>query len=352
MKAVDAKPDFTDCSVVILMATFNDWESVVHLLVRLDEELEPLRIKGQVVVVDDGSTVTSGREKIASLSLTTLEVVQEVELTRNQGNQRALAVGIGYIAANLSADFLVVMDSDHEDDPRYIKQMLSACQSSGANRIIFAERTERSEGTIFRLLYWVYQRLFRLFTGMNMAIGNFSAVPWGLVVRLANIGELWNHYPAAVMRSRLLYTTIQSKRGKRLFGESKMTVVPLIAHAFGGFTVNAEFFAVRALLAAAMLAGAILVLVCGLVAQKLWTDVPIIGWTSVMVGLLVVVLFQITTMAGIILFLVLSIRIQTPMIPLQEYSRFVMAITRLYPAAAEGEPIVAGPPTDSPQAGC
>lgn len=335
MTRPNALSDLSGKTVVVLSPTYNDWRLVRTLLPMIDENLQSLGVKCRVVVVDDGSTDTEGRDQIADQSFDAIEAIDELALTRNQGNQRALAIGIGYVADNLSADYLIVMDSDHQDDPGYFRLLLEAALDGGDKKIVFAERSKRSEGLGFRLMYRFYQRLYRAFTGMSIAVGNFSVIPWPIVPKLANISELWSHYPAAIMRSRIPYAALPTVRGKRLGGSGWMNTVPLIAHAFGGFAVHAEFFAARMLIGAFALSCFVVLVTVGLIGQKIFTDIPLVGWTSTIIVLLVIVLGQIISTAVITLFLVLNMRTQMQAIPLQEYSRFILSFERLYGASVD-----------------
>lgn len=328
MTALGAPSDLAGKTIVVLTPTFNDWLPVRDLLPLIDQAVASIGAKAKVVVIDDGSTDYRGRADIPGLRFSAIESVDELTLTRNQGNQRALAIGIGFVAARMSGDFLIVMDSDHEDDPKYIPDLIQECLRADGQSIVFAKRSERSEGAAFRAMYWLYRRLFRLFTGTRISVGNFSVVPWSLVARLANVGELWSHYPAAIMRSRLPYRSVPTARGKRLHGKSTMNTVPLVAHAFGGFAVHAEAFAVRAMIAASVLSGAIVLAGLFYVGLRIFTDIPLIGWTSVILGVLIIMLFQVISMAVNTLFMVLTLKNQSPMIPIQEYGRFIVGTTR------------------------
>src|SRR6185503_7804917 len=101
-------------SVVVLMPTYNDWISAAHMLPMLDGVFSQLGMTASVVLVDDGSNDLSGREGISLLGLSAIGSVEEIVLTRNQGNQRAIAVGLAHVASTLTADYLIVMDSDCE----------------------------------------------------------------------------------------------------------------------------------------------------------------------------------------------------------------------------------------------
>jgi polyisoprenyl-phosphate glycosyltransferase len=320
-------------NVVVLMATYNDWDSIAELLPKIDDELNAINAIGHIVIVDDGSTEFGGQELIGSQSFLAISRVECVELFRNQGNQRANAVGIAYCEAETDGDYLIVMDSDQEDKPNYISQLIKSCAENQDKAIIFAERAERSENLAFRFFYGAYQRLYKLLTGMNISIGNFSVIPKLLIPRVANIAELWSHYPAAIMRARIPFMAIHSERGKRTRGKSKMSIVPLLLHALSGFTVHAETVGARVLIMAVGAGAFILGIVAVLISIRLFTELPILGWTSQIVALLLVIVFQIVITAAIMVFLVIAVRMQPPMVPALEYSKFIMRNRSLFQKA-------------------
>ncbi|ARJ68148.1 hypothetical protein WV31_12895 [Magnetospirillum sp. ME-1] len=313
------------------MATYNDWPCVAALLPLIDAQLTAINRRGRVVVVDDGSTSQEGRAVVQRLGMESIDCVTSLNLARNLGNQRALAVGLAYVAEHQPADHVIVMDSDHEDNPAYIPDLIKACEASTSRSIIFAARSKRSEGLVFTIWYSAYKALYQVLTGMPIAIGNFSVIPRQLLRRLASVSELWSHYPAAIMRSRISYGSIPSDRGVRYAGKSNMSLVSLVLHALSGFAVHSEIVGVRILLATVGTALTVLTLMGVVVGLKFFTDLPILGWTSQIVALLLVLLFQMIITTLIMVFIVITMRTQVPLIPLQEYRRFVAEVEPLLP---------------------
>ena len=310
-------------TAAILMATYNDWESIVDLLPRIDDELGRMRISARVVIVDDGSDEIGFRDQVVSLKLAAISAVDCIDLYRNQGNQRAVTIGIAYCAENIDCDYLIVMDSDHEDDPKYIPDLIAACDQNDGKKIVFASRSKRSEGVMFKGFYNAYKRLYHLLTGMPISIGNYSVLPNSQVRRVANIAELWSHFPAGIMRAKIPYTSIPSIRAKRSRGESKMNLVSLILHGLSGFSVHAEVVGIRVLVMVVLAALSILGLLVVAVLLKMFTGIPILGWTSQIVGLLLVMLFQLFITMIIMVFMVISVRQHAPMIPIAVYKQFI-----------------------------
>ena len=316
--------------VIILTPTFDDWDSVFELLAQLDGVLKKDGRKVSVVVVDDGSAVFADSLDFSGLKFSAISDVEIITLTRNIGNQRALSVGIGYIAENRTCQTLVIMDSDLEDQPKYVPQLIAESRKT-ENEIVFAERTRRSEGTTFRIFYSIYKSLYKALTGMPISIGNFSAVPGRLVKRIANISEIWSHFPAGIMRARVPFRAIPATRGQRIKGESKMNLVALVVHGLSGFTVHADIVGVRILLATLGMGTAIMAVLFLVIAKRFVFDFFVIGWTSLVIIILGIAVIQAFMAAVFLAFLILSGKNQRVIIPGIDFTKYILETSRAYP---------------------
>ena len=109
------------------------------------------------------------------------------------------------------------MDADGEDAAEDVPRLVAAL-GAGEAAIVFAGRSARSEGPLFRVFYEIYRLMHRLLTGRRIWFGNFSIVPARLLPRLVLLSELWNHYPSAVVKARIPFTSIPLPRAPRLGG--------------------------------------------------------------------------------------------------------------------------------------
>ncbi len=321
-------------NIVILTATYNDWDNFQPFLKLLNEALGHASISARVVVVDDGSSFPADEIAPIYQGLDAISQVTAITLTRNMGNQRAIAISLGYVAKEMPCDYLVIMDSDMEDLPEYVPQLVERAAESNS-KIIFAERTRRANRMTFKMFYGLYKSLYRLLTGMPISIGNFSAVPGRLVKRIAGISEIWSYFPAGIMRAKVPYETLPSSRGPRLHGESKMNLVSLVIHGLSGLSVHADVVGVRLLLGILGLGGVIVTSIAVIVLQKLFTDIHMLGWSSQIVLILGGILFQMLIAALLIVFLVLAQKNQRTIIPGVDYDIFIFEIEQLYPAPAK-----------------
>lgn len=321
--------------IIVLTATLNDWDSIPDLLTKLDSRFAEMNVSATVVIVDDGSSKFDGLTRIAGLPLRTVRSVISVVLHRNVGNQNAIAVGLAYLTSSLKGDYVVVMDCDHEDDPVYISKLLSACQEQQDKKMIFAARTERSEGAAFVAMYTIYRYVYRMLTGASISVGNYCIIPWRLAKRIVHISELWGHFPAAIMKAGIPFSAVPAARGRRLYGRSSMNLVRLLVHATNALAVHAETVAVRIILASIGLGLVATSLIVCLVALKAFTNIPALGWTSQIVGIVLLLLFQLFVTVCMMTFTVIALRLRPPNMPALEFEKFILDVERLYTAPSD-----------------
>lgn len=308
--------------LLILMPLYNDWDAVGLLLPSLDRVLAGAGLIANVLLVDDGSTVRPPAHWNAQ-AWRALGRIEVLALRRNVGHQRAIAIALAFVEQHLSPDVLFVMDGDGEDAPEDIPRLLACLNQNDGNKVVFAERTRRSETVTFRAFYALYRWAHVLLTGIPVRVGNFSVIPSSQLRRLVVVSELWNHYAAAVFKARVPRTSVPTVRAPRLAGRSRMNFVDLVTHGLSALSVHSELIGVRLLVVTATLIGVMASGLVGVLAIRFFTDLAIPGWASTVVGLLLVLLLQAAAFAAFFAFLVLHARSQPTFIPLRDYDYFV-----------------------------
>jgi polyisoprenyl-phosphate glycosyltransferase len=322
--------------LAVVVPVFNDQSSVVRLLEDLDRTGAENNWDVCPVLVDDGSVpeLDLGSVELRWGGIQEIEVVQ---LTHNLGHQRAIAVGLCE-AVNSEYDGFVVMDADGEDRPGDLPALVAAGQRNGL-QIIFAERSQRPASAGFLLLYTIYRQVFRMLTGLSIKFGNFSYLPPLAAKRLVNLPQLWNHFSASVMVSRIPYTALPVKRGTRYDGSSKMSVVSLISHGLSSISVFVDSVLIRITIASFVFGGFLVTLILAAVILRLSVNWVTPGWTTTFVGSMLIVLLQATALTAISTFVVLQGRSAVLVRPRKVYRDFIersFRITREQPGGLPG----------------
>ena len=102
----------------IVIPTYNEQETVVALLDRVSETLEPQTMTFEVVMVDDGST-----DETPSILLAQKETrpwLRVIALDQNRGQTCAMAAGFKHA----TADVIATLDADLQNDPAEIPRLM------------------------------------------------------------------------------------------------------------------------------------------------------------------------------------------------------------------------------------
>jgi hypothetical protein len=300
------------------MPVFNDWEALQQLLLRLDAVLRDHRLEADVLLVNDSSSEVVPQDLCAP-AYAAIRQVDLLALRRNVGNQRAIALGIAHVQGQMDCEALVIMDGDGEDDPKDVPRLLEALHEHNERCIVFAARMKRSESWLFLVFYHLYRLVHLLLTGISVRVGNFSIVPGAYLPRLVLLWELWNHYAAAVFKSRIPYRTLPTRRAPRLAGRSRMNFSGLVAHGLSAISVFSEVVGVRLLLANGVLA----LLVATVLAALLLLHVAVPAWVSQGIVLLTVFLAQGLMLGVVFVMVTLNSRSTISFLPLRDYAYFV-----------------------------
>lgn len=209
---------------VIVIPVYDDWKSLNKLLYEINSNTSTKELV-KILIINDFS------KKKPQLNFKKLNKIKEIkilELAKNLGSQRAIAVALNYLKKIESSFYVTIMDSDGEDDPKHINKMIDLAKKN-KNSVIVSCRKDREENLIIKICYKIHLILTFLLTVKWISYGNFSSFHSKNIKKILSDNSVWLAYSSAVMKNTKIKKTY-SKRLKRYFGKSKVNFSFLVTH--------------------------------------------------------------------------------------------------------------------------
>ena len=223
----------------IVLPTYNDWKSLSILLIQIEKYLKNTNIIYKVLIIDDNS---SEKNKYRLNKNKFFKEIKILRLKNNVGSQKAIATGLKFISKyqKKKEDKFIIMDSDGEDDPKKIKEIIKFIDKNHKTKIITMNRTIRKESFFFSILYEIHLLLTFFITLKYIRFGNFSFLSRKVINSLTKKKELWLAYSATLNKFFESKESILAPRRKRISGKSKMSYSNLITHSLNIHSVYME----------------------------------------------------------------------------------------------------------------
>ncbi len=125
--------------ISIVVCIYNEQESILPLLRKLDDQLKTMPC--EYLFVDDGSTDGS----LETLKGSENARLRIIEFRRNYGQSAALAAGIEFA----QGEWIVTMDGDLQNDPQDIPRMLKIAKEKNLD-LLAGIRQKRQDGMFLR----------------------------------------------------------------------------------------------------------------------------------------------------------------------------------------------------------
>jgi glycosyltransferase involved in cell wall biosynthesis len=219
-QAADSHSDYVALSVVIPL--FNESPSLLELHGKLSEVINRMRVRAEIIFVDDGSTDDSFT-KLRQLQQRDRRV-RVIQFRRNYGKSAALAAGF----ARAQGRQIVTMDADLQDDPAEIPQLLREL-NRGCD-LISGWKKRRHDKFSKRLASKIFNTVTSLMTGVRLHDINCGLKAYRREVTdsIHVYGQLHRYLPVLAQKEgfRIGETEVRHhprKYGKSKFGPSRYT---------------------------------------------------------------------------------------------------------------------------------
>jgi len=264
--------------IAIITPCFNENITAVKFLESLNNVLAEINFYFEIIIIDDASHDNT-LQLLKEYNFTAPNITKHIlSLQFNCGHQGAIYQGFLY-ARELDCHRFIVMDSDGEDNPSAIIELLSKDAE-----IVTVVRGKRRESISFKLGYFVYRKFFYFITGKSMNFGNYSIISRNILENA--IHNNFIHFPAFLLKQKAHKAEIIFDRAKRIDGKSKMNYQSLIQHAFKSLVENAEDLLMFFFKIFVIVIFIFLISIGNVFYQKFISNTAISGWASnVLIGL-------------------------------------------------------------------
>ena len=220
-------------NIKILIPVYNDWKSVSKLVDEINGLSVDPKFQLSVIIVNDASNHDRLSEEKKIENIKSFKIIN---MKKNQGHARCIAVGLKYIFEKEEFDYVIPMDGDGEDRPVEILDLLNNIENSKGNSIV-AKRVKRSESLLFKVCYQIHKIITLTFAGKSIKFGNFTCLSKSTIEKMLNEKATWNSFSGSLIKVENNLISIPSERGNRYFGPSQMSFYNLIKHSLSIISV-------------------------------------------------------------------------------------------------------------------
>ena len=268
-------------SISVVVPIYNDEEVIAELHRRLRPVLEEITADYELILVDDGSRDHSWQKMLEVRREN--EHVRAVRLSRNFGQQSAIAAGLSLT----SNELIVLMDSDLQDRPEDIPVLIDALLADKQATMAIAQWEERKDSRMKLAVSHLFQRVSNSITEIHTMprLGIFRVMKKSVVDELKKFPEKTATTVSLLYYIGSKYVAVPLKRDARFAGKSGYNLRKMLALTFARI-FSFSMFPIRIVtyLGALLCVGS-MIAALALVIYKLVGNV-VAGWTSMMVLML------------------------------------------------------------------
>ena len=270
----------------VVLPAYNEEEIINQSLSKINSVLTSINCTYEIIVVDDGS-----RDKTLEFLVqlqTSISQLRVIKLDRNLGHMAAIAAGL---EASIG-QFVVTIDSDLQDPPEHIPEMLDLISKNDGTgvktEVVQAIRIDRTNDSRFkRSTAKLYYKLIKLITGVQAIpdAADYRIMSRRVVNTLVALPEKRKIYRLLIPHLGFKTKTIGIKREKRSAGESKYNLRVMFSLALNSM-ISFTFRPLRLIGVVGFLFALIMLLLAIIYFILFLTSSTVPGWTSLILLLL------------------------------------------------------------------
>lgn len=219
--------------VSVIVPVFNEQaHNLTALIAEIERVMLDLAVSFELVFVDDGSQIETNcflRELVEKNNF-----IKLVVLSRNFGEQAAICAGLKYCSGNVSVN----MDSDLQDPPSLIKDMLAAIHQG--YQVVLAKQVKRHESPLKVFTSMIFYRLVNFMADrpVPVDVGEFRMLTRPVIDAVNQMPERVRFLRELVPWMGFKQLELPFTRADRAVGESGYTLTKLVKLALQAVLVS------------------------------------------------------------------------------------------------------------------
>ncbi len=225
-------------TISFLIPCFNEEECVPVIVQRIQDVVSGLKVNFEIIFIDDGSN-DGTLDAIKRLRENNVRI-KLLAFSRNFGHQISVKAGLNYV----SGDCAVIMDSDLQDPPDLVPQMLERWHDGV--KVVYAIRRNRQENIIKRSCYNLFYYLLNKLSPIKIPrdAGDFCLMDRQVIDEINRIEEYKPFVRGLRAWVGFRQEGIEYNRPARYAGETGYSYTNLFKLALDGFMSCSDVFLV------------------------------------------------------------------------------------------------------------
>jgi len=223
--------------ISIVSPIYNAESIIDELIYRIIASVETITNNYEIILVDDCGPDNSWNKIVKNSEKNSK--IKGIKFSRNFGQHFAITAGIDQALG----DYIVVIDCDLQDDPKYIIEMFE--KAIGGFDIVYTVKKKRKHSLIKNVTAYFFNSIFNYlvendnFKGNNN-IGAYSLINRKVAEAFKSYPDYHRHYLMVLRWLGFKYCFIEIEHNERLSGISSYTFNKLIKHAINGITSQSD----------------------------------------------------------------------------------------------------------------
>jgi len=209
----------------VVSPVFQNAQHIYQFAETLSEVCQGLGVEYEIILVNDGSSDSTWEE--LQKIVTRLPNIAALDLVRNVGQHKAVMAGL----SRTQGRWVIILDSDLEEDPNLIPQLLEISVNSGLPSQVLRRKLAK-RGWKYRVLRSVFYRIFRKISDISYTpnVSNYGCYPRALIEQILATRTSYPFIPSLINKYSRRVILVEVDQSLKFQSETTYTAGKLLNH--------------------------------------------------------------------------------------------------------------------------